>query len=67
MKIYNIEECIKISGIDLLLFQSMVVVAFQSTFHLEMYQINIFFIFKKLFLKSAHQNNLKIQKNINLK
>jgi hypothetical protein len=27
----------------------------------------IFFLFKKLFLSSAHQNNLKIQKNINLK
>jgi hypothetical protein len=45
----------------------MVVIAFQNTFHLEMYQINIFFILKKLFLKSAHQNNLKIQKDINLK
>ena len=28
---------------------------------------NIFFIFKKLFLTSAHQNDLKILKNINLK
>jgi hypothetical protein len=36
-------------------------------FYLEMYQNNIFFIFKKLFLISAHQNNLKTPKNINLK
>jgi hypothetical protein len=27
----------------------------------------IFFIFKKLFLTPAHQNNLKTPKNINLK
>jgi hypothetical protein len=32
-----------------------------------MYQNNTFFIFKKLFLKSLHQNNLKTPKNINLK
>jgi len=32
-----------------------------------MYQNNIFFILKKLFLASAHQNNLKTLKNINLK
>jgi hypothetical protein len=31
-----------------------------------MYQNNIFFIFKKLFLTSAHQNDLKTSKNINL-
>jgi len=31
-------------------FRSMVVVAFQSVFHSEMHQNNIFFIFKKLFL-----------------
>jgi uncharacterized membrane protein len=42
---------------------SVVAVAFQSTFHLEMYQNNIFiFIFLKLFLKSAHQNDLKTLK-----
>jgi hypothetical protein len=40
------------------LFGSTVAVAFQSVFHLEMYQNNIF-IFFKLFLKSAHQNNIK--------
>jgi hypothetical protein len=45
----------------------LVAVAFQNTFYLEMYQNNIFFIFKKLFLKSGHQNDLKHQKNINLK
>jgi hypothetical protein len=32
----------------------MVVVAFQSAFHVEMYQ-NDFFYFLKLFLRSAHQ------------
>jgi len=32
-----------------------------------MYQNNIFFIFKKLFLISAHQNDLKILKKFNLK
>jgi hypothetical protein len=44
-----------------------IVVVFQSVFHLKMYQNNIFFIFKKLFLKSALQNDLKTLKNINLK
>jgi hypothetical protein len=34
----------------------------RSTFHSEMYQDNIFFIFEKLFLTSAHQNDLKTQK-----
>jgi hypothetical protein len=45
-------------------FGSMVVVTvvFQSVFHSEMYQNNIFFIFKKLFLTSAHQNDLKTLK-----
>jgi hypothetical protein len=32
----------------------MVAVAFQSAFHSEMYQNNIFFILKKLFLISVH-------------
>ena len=40
----------------------MVAVAFQSVFYLEMHQNNIFFILKKLFLISAHQNDLKTQK-----
>jgi hypothetical protein len=39
-----------------------VAVAFQSVFHLEMYQNNIIFKRKKLFLKSAHQNDLKTPK-----
>ena len=30
------------------------------TFHSKTYQNNIFFILKKLFLTSAHQNDLKI-------
>jgi hypothetical protein len=42
--------------------RSVVAVAFQSVFYLEMHQNNIFFIFKKLFLISAHQNDLKTQK-----
>jgi hypothetical protein len=40
----------------------MVVVAFQSAFHVEMYQNN-FFYFLKLFLRSAHQT--KHTKKIN--
>jgi hypothetical protein len=40
-------------------FESVVVIAFQSVFYLEKYTNNIFFIFKKLFLRSAHQNDLK--------
>jgi len=43
------------------------VIVFKIIFYLEIYQNKIFFIFKKLFLKSVHQNNLKILKNINLK
>jgi len=42
--------------------RNIVAVAFQSAFYLEMHQNNIFFIFKKLFLISAHQNDLKTQK-----
>jgi hypothetical protein len=42
-----------------MLFGSVVAVAFQSTFRAEMHQNDVFFIFKKLFLKSAHQNNSK--------
>jgi len=40
-------------------FESVVVIVFQSAFYLEKYTNNIFFIFKKLFLRSAHQNDLK--------
>jgi hypothetical protein len=38
---------------------SVVAVIFQSVFYLEIYQNNIFFIFKKLFMTSVHQNDLK--------
>jgi len=38
----------------------MVAVAVQSIFCLEIHQNNIFFIFKKSFLRSAHQNDIKI-------
>jgi hypothetical protein len=41
---------------------SVVAVAFQNTFHSEIHQNNIFFIFKKLFLTSAHQNDMKTPK-----
>jgi hypothetical protein len=41
------------------MFGSVIATAFQSTFLLEMHQNNIFFIFLKLFLTLAHQNNLK--------
>ena len=43
----------------------MVAVTFQNTFHAEMHQNNIFFIFKKLFLRSMHQNDSKYIKKIN--
>jgi hypothetical protein len=43
------------------------VVAFQSVFHLEMYQNNFYFIFKKIFLKSVDQNNIKILKKFKFK
>ena len=36
------------------LFESVVVVAFESAFHSEIHQNNIFFIFTKLFLKSTY-------------
>jgi hypothetical protein len=40
-----------------------VAVAVQSAFCLEIHQNDVFFL-KKLFLKSKHQNNLKIKKII---
>jgi hypothetical protein len=40
----------------------MITVVFQITFRAEIHQNNIFFIFKKLFLTSAHLNNLKTVK-----
>jgi hypothetical protein len=36
-----------------------IAIAFQSVFHAEMHQNNIFFIFKKLFLRSGNQNDSK--------
>jgi hypothetical protein len=42
------------------MFRSVVAVAYQSLFRSEIHQNNIFFIFKKLFLTSSHQNNFKI-------
>jgi hypothetical protein len=41
------------------MFEIVAAIAVQNAFHLEIYQNNIFFIFKKLFLISAHQNDLK--------
>jgi hypothetical protein len=43
-------------------FGSVVALAFQSAFHLEKHVNNVFFIFQKLFLRSAHQNDLKTSK-----
>ena len=43
-------------------FGSTVAVAFQSVFYSEMYRNNIFFIFLKLFLTLAYQNDLNILK-----
>jgi len=48
-------------------FGIVVVVDFQSVFHLEMHQNNIFFIFLNSFLTSTHQNNPKTTKKIHLK
>jgi hypothetical protein len=45
------------------LFESVVVVVFQSVFRVEIHQNNIFYFFKKLFLRLAHQNNSKHKKN----
>jgi len=43
-------------------FGSVVVVAFQIVFHAKIHANDIFFIFLKLFLTSAHQNDLKTLK-----
>jgi hypothetical protein len=43
----------------------MVAVVFQSIFRAEIYQNNIFYFFK-LFLRSAHQNDLKYKKKIEI-
>jgi hypothetical protein len=39
-------------------------VVFQSVFHVEIHQNDIFFIFLKLFLRSAYQNDPKHKKKI---
>jgi hypothetical protein len=44
----------------------MITVTFQMTFRAEMHVNNIFFIFKKLFSKSIHQN-IKNILNFNIK
>jgi len=41
------------------MFGSVVAVAFQITFRAEMYANDVFSFFLKLFLTSAHQNDLK--------
>jgi hypothetical protein len=41
------------------------VVVFQSAFCAEMHQNDIFLFFKKLFLRSIHQNDPKNKKNLN--
>jgi hypothetical protein len=43
------------------------VVVIQNVFRLEMHQNDFFFIFKKLFLRSTYQNDLKIYKKISKK
>jgi len=45
--------------VDLDMFGNIIVFAFQSIFHVEMHHNDFFLFFKKLFLKSAHQNNSK--------
>jgi len=46
------------------LFESVVAVAFQNTFHVKIHQNNIFFIFKKLFLRLVYQNDSKYIKKL---
>jgi len=41
------------------MFEKVILIAVQSDFHWEIFQNNIFFIFLKLFLTSAHENDLK--------
>jgi len=54
----------KISPILVVLFRSMVAVVFQNAFRVEMHQNNVFFIFKKLFLRSVPQNYPKHKKKL---
>jgi hypothetical protein len=46
------------------MFESVILVVFQSVFCFEMYKNNFL---KKIFLILIHQNNMKTSKNINLK
>jgi hypothetical protein len=48
------------------LFGSVVAVAFQSVFRAEMHQNDVFLFFKKSLFRSAHQNDPKHTKKINL-
>jgi hypothetical protein len=48
-------------------FGNIIVVVFQSVFYSKMLQNNNIFIFKKLFLTSTYQDDVKTQKKINLK
>jgi hypothetical protein len=48
--------------ISLSLFGSVIAAAFQSVFHAKIHQNDVFFIFKKSFLRSAHQNDSKHKK-----
>ena len=45
-------------------FSNTIEITFQNNFYLKNYLNNIFFIFLKLFLISAYQNDLKISKKI---
>jgi len=49
------------------LFGIVVAVAVQNVFRLEMYQNEVFLFFKKIFLTSAYQNDLKTLKKIHFK
>jgi hypothetical protein len=46
------------------MFGSVVAVVFWNVFGVEIHQNNIFFILKKLFLKSVYQNDTKYKKII---
>ena len=55
----------KISPILVVLFRSMVAVAFQSAFRVEMHQNNVFFYFLKIIFKISASKLSKTQKKIN--
>jgi hypothetical protein len=59
-KLNNHISCCSIQQLQ---FRSVVAVAFQSVFRAEMHQNDVFSFFKKLFLRSAHQNDPKHKKN----